>query len=218
MDLSHYHKLQYISQGDTVAIQARNINAALDAGCKWIQVRFKNADQAQVLALIDVVKPLCISYAAILIINDYPELAKITDVDGVHLGLDDLGIKQAREILGKHKIIGGTANTIHDVKQRVFEGCNYIGLGPLRFTPTKVKLSPVLGFEGYKNIIDELKNIDAEIPLYAIGGLTLNDIPALMDIGIYGAAVSGVITAHPNKQQLIQAFNEALYEKVNYSR
>nr|WP_199158033.1 thiamine phosphate synthase [Pedobacter sp. ASV2] len=218
MDLGHYHKLQYISQGETIDAQISNITAALDAGCKWIQVRFKNASEAQILDLALTIKALCANSEAILIINDYPDVAKKIDADGVHLGLEDLDVKQAREILGPNKIIGGTANTFSHVQQRIAQGCNYIGLGPLRFTPTKVKLSPILGFEGYKTIVNELEKINANIPLYAIGGLTLDDISILTEIGIYGVAVSGIITQHTNKQQLIKEFNKALYENVNYSR
>lgn len=217
MYLGHYHKLQYISQGDTVATQIRNIKDALDAGSKWIQIRFKEVSQIQVLDLAQVIKPLCITYRAVLIINDDPVVAKMIDADGVHLGLEDINIELARKIIGPDKIIGGTANTLRHVKQRIAEECNYIGLGPLRFTPTKVKLSPVLGFEGYKTIVDQLEKINSTIPLYAIGGITLDDIPILMETGIYGAAVSGIITQQINKQQLIKEFNKALYENVNYS-
>ncbi|MCZ4243957.1 thiamine phosphate synthase [Pedobacter punctiformis] len=217
MDLG-YHKLQFISQGDTPAIQLKNIISALDAGCKWIQLRFKNAGSRQVLDLATLVKPLCSRYGAILIINDHVEVAKMVHADGVHLGLQDLDVKLARNILGPDKIIGGTANTLSDVQQRIFEGCNYIGLGPLRFTPTKVKLSPVLGFKGYETIARELKKNSFNVPLYAIGGVTQEDVLRLMEIGIYGIAVSGMITQHPNKQQLIKEFNTILYENVNNSR
>lgn len=100
--------------------------------------------------------------------------------------------------LGENKIIGGTANTISDVLQRINEPCDYIGLGPLRFTSTKQQLSPILGFEGYQNIIKNLKEKSIDIPkIFAIGGVVLEDIEILKEIGIYGAAVSGQITNQP---------------------
>ena len=121
------------------------------------------------------------------------------DSDGVHLGLNDESVSEARLILGDHKIIGGTANTLSDVLQRIGESCDYIGLGPLRFTATKEKLSPVLGFEGYQNIIESLQKESIAIPkIYAIGGVRLEDIKLLQRAGIYGAAVSGQITENPS--------------------
>ena len=78
------------------------------------------------------------------------------------------------------------------------ESCNYIGLGPLRFTSTKEQLSPILGFEGYETIIRELKSKSLELPkIFAIGGVVLEDIGFLRQIGVYGVAVSGQITNQP---------------------
>jgi thiamine-phosphate pyrophosphorylase len=127
-------------------------------------------------------------------------------------------IIKARQIVGNNKIIGGTANTLEDVLQRVDEGCSYVGLGPLRFTTTKEKLSPVLGFKGYEEIIKAIVQRHITIPIYAIGGIVLEDIQAFMKTGVYGVAVSGIITNYPEKKLLIQQFNTFLYESVNHSK
>lgn len=192
-------KLQYISQGNTGKEQELNIRNALDNGIQWVQVRWKNAPGNELMHLCEVSRELCSEYKATLIINDHIQLVKETDADGVHLGLNDDSIEKARLILGDHKIIGGTANTIADVLQRMNEPCDYIGLGPLRFTVTKEKLSPVLGFEGYQKIIENIKEKSLDIPkIFAIGNVTLEDILPLQQIGIYGAAVSGEITRQPS--------------------
>lgn len=191
-------KLQYISQGITIQDQEFNIRKALDNGIKWIQVRWKNAPENKFIKLCEISKKLCSDYQAICIINDHVQIAKDIDTDGVHLGLKDSSIEIARDILGKDKIIGGTANTISDVLQRMNESCNYIGLGPLRFTSTKEQLSPILGFEGYDKIIRQLKSKSLELPkIFAIGGVVLEDIGFLRQMGIYGVAVSGQITNQP---------------------
>ncbi len=213
-----FRKLQYISQGATASEQLNNIQQALDAGCNWIQLRFKNATTDDITALAKQVKKICTHYTATFIINDHPHIALAVDADGVHLGLSDLSVSEAKKIVGTDKIIGGTANTLEHVLQRVEEGCNYIGLGPLRFTTTKEKLSPVLGLQGYKNIIDELAARQIQIPVYAIGGIVLEDIEAIMQTGVYGVAVSGIITHHPDKKLLMQQLNTFLYETVNHSR
>jgi thiamine-phosphate pyrophosphorylase len=209
-----YNKLQYISQGENVEQQLYNIHQALDSGCDWIQMRFKNQKPKKTFALAEAVKFLCEEYLANFIVNDDVHLANEFAADGVHLGLSDMNITQARTVLGKTKIVGGTANTFEDIQNHIKNGCDYIGLGPFRFTTTKKKLSPILGIDGYQSIIEEMKNQNLEIPIYAIGGITLNDIEDLMQTGIHGIAVSGLITESPSKTELITQLNEKLYGNV----
>ncbi len=206
-----FSKLQYISQGNTVEEQLYNIHQALDNGCDWIQLRFKNGNSKELFTLAEAVKILCDEYLATLIINDKVDLALQINADGVHLGLNDMRIKDARTLLGHHKIIGGTANTIEDVLQRAAENCDYIGLGPFRFTATKENLSPILGLEGYQKTIAQMKIQNLEIPVYAIGGIQPEDIEPLMDVGLYGIAISGLITEKP---QLTTQLNEKLYVNI----
>ncbi|WP_312288318.1 thiamine phosphate synthase [Chryseobacterium gleum] len=191
-------KLQYISQGNTIQEQELHIRKALDNGIKWVQVRWKNAPENELINLCEISKQLCLEYQSVCIINDHVHLAKEIDADGVHVGLNDIAVEEARLILGENKIIGGTANTLSDVIQRINESCDYIGLGPLRFTTTKEKLSPVLGYEGYQKIIDGLREQSIDIPkIFAIGSVAFEDILPLQEIGIYGVAVSGLITKQP---------------------
>lgn len=200
-----FEKIQYISQGKSPEEQIANIAKALDAGCKWIQLRYKNKPVEEVLTLAKMVKKICKAYDAKLIINDHVQIAWQIDADGVHLGLDDISVKDARILLKENKIIGGTANTLEDVLQRVTEKCDYIGLGPFRFTTTKEKLSPILGLEGYQNILCELKNRNIEIPIYAIGGIEEKDFEKLEETGVYGVAVSGLVTNLDNPEILFKS-------------
>ncbi|WET04610.1 thiamine phosphate synthase [Flavobacterium sp. YJ01] len=209
-----YNKLQYISQGETIEEQLYNINQALDAGCNWVQMRFKNQTQKDVFTLAEAVKPLCEEYLANFIVNDDLHLAQQIAADGVHLGLTDTKIDEARAILGTTKIIGGTANTFEDIENHVKNGCDYIGLGPFRFTNTKEKLSPILGLAGYFDILEKIKKNKLQIPVYAIGGITLRDVAPLMETGIYGIALSGIITESEEKEKLIQQLNEKLYANI----
>ena len=209
-----YKRLQYISQGNTIDEQLHNIRQALEHGCNWIQMRYKKATSEDTFTLAEAVKILCTEYSATFIINDNVPLAQKIDADGVHLGLKDMKISNAREILGENKIIGGTANTLEDVQKQINQGADYIGLGPFRFTQTKDNLSPILGLEGYQNILKELKSQQIEIPIYAIGGIQLEDVESIIKTGIHGIAVSGLITASDSKSKLITALNEKLYEPV----
>jgi thiamine-phosphate pyrophosphorylase len=196
-------KIQYISQGDSPEQQLANISKALDAGCKWIQLRYKNKAIEEVQTLAKMVQKICRAYDATFIINDHVQVASEINADGVHLGLDDISVMEAR-ILLKNKIIGGTANSLKDVLQRVNEKCDYIGLGPFRFTTTKEKLSPILGIEGYQEILKEVKNRNIDIPIYAIGGIEIEDFEKLEKAGVYGVAVSGLITHHENPEILFK--------------
>lgn len=209
-----YHKLQYISQGKTIEEQLYNIHQALDAGCDWIQMRFKNQTAKDTFALAEAVKFLCEEYLANFIVNDNLYLAQQIAADGVHLGLTDMNIAEARAILGNTKIIGGTANTFEDIQNHIKNGCDYIGLGPFQFTETKEKLSPILGLSGYMEIIQKLKSSNLKIPIYAIGGIALEDVERLIETGIHGIAVSGMITKSDKKKKLIQKLNEKLYADI----
>jgi len=198
------NKIQYISQGNSITEQINNIRSAVDAGCNWVQLRYKNVIEPEVLHLAELVKKSLEAYNCTFIVNDYPYVAKAIDADGIHLGLNDMLVDQARTILGYDKIIGGTANTLDDVLQRYEEKCDYVGLGPFRFTKTKEKLSPILGLEGFTSIMQELQYRDIILPVYAIGGIQQDDISSILTTGVHGVAVSGLVTFHPDKKELFK--------------
>lgn len=209
-----YHKLQYISQGNTVEEQLSNIRKALDNGCEWIQLRFKNASTSELFDVAETAKILCDVFSAYLIINDNVPLAQQLDADGVHVGLTDMNVAAARTILGREKIIGATANTFENIQNHTENGCNYIGLGPFQFTATKEKLSPILGVEGYRIIIEKMKAKEIQIPIYAIGGIQLTNVESIMETGVHGIALSGLITQSENPSELITQLNEKLYVTI----
>lgn len=204
-------RLHYISQQPQNSTHLTAIKAALNAGCKWIQLRVKNQSGEDILQQALAASTLCNEHGAKLIINDHPEIALKAGAHGLHLGLQDMPVAQARAIVGKDMIIGGTANTFAHIKQRVAEGVDYIGLGPYRFTKTKQQLSPILGIAGYADIMQQVNAAGIQIPIIAIGGIEPDDIPAIINAGLYGVAVSGAITyaAHPVQtvKQMYQQLN-----------
>lgn len=212
-----FSKLQYISQGETGTDQIANIRDTLDAGCKWVQLRFKSAGESELAATAEQVKKLCDSYKATFIINDHVQLAQTIDASGVHLGLSDMPVTEARQMLGTDKIIGGTANTLEDVLSRVEEKCDYIGLGPFRFTHTKKNLSPILSLAGFEKIMTAIDLKSIHTPVYAIGGILSEDVESIMRTGVYGVAVAGEITTSDNKEAILQKFKALLSGKINHS-
>ena len=179
-----------------------SVRIALEGGCRWIQLRMKDAADEHLYSVALRTQKLCQEYGATFIIDDRVELAKQIHADGVHLGKLDMPIREARKILGSGFIIGGTANTFEDVLAHYEAGADYIGCGPFRYTTTKSNLSPILGLEGYRQIISRMKEAHINIPLVAIGGITKEDIPSLLETGITGIALSGSILRadHPIKE------------------
>lgn len=188
-----FSPLQYISRGRTAADQFSHICTALDEGCRWIQLRFKNAPTADITGLAAKVRTRCAAYGATLIINDHPLIARIAEADGVHLDLNGMTAPEALEIMGPGKIIGGTAHTLDDILKRADEGCHYIALGPLRFMAAKEDPRPVLGIQGYHDILSCLVRRNVSIPIYAMGGILQEDVAGLMKAGVAGVAVSSLI-------------------------
>jgi thiamine-phosphate pyrophosphorylase len=160
------------------------------AGARWIQLRMKNAAPDAWLATAREVVAICHAHGALCIVNDNVDIALAAGADGVHLGKPDPDWRQARSRLGPLCLIGGTVNNVDDADRALAAGClDYVGVGPLRFTTTKQKLAPLLGFDGVIACIVRLENL----PAWVIGGVEATDLPALRAVGAAGAAVSGAL-------------------------
>ena len=186
-----------------------SVKLALEGGCKWIQLRMKDAAVDEIRPVAVKVQEMCHDYGATFIIDDHVNLVKELGADGVHLGKNDMPIDKARLILGKDFIIGGTANTFDEVRKHYANGANYIGCGPFRFTTTKKGLAPVLGLEGYSNIIRKMRQAGINLPVVAIGGITLEDIPQIMLTGVSGIALSGTVLRSENPVEEVRRVIEA---------
>lgn len=182
---------------------------ALRGGCKWIQLRMKDASDEEVRPVAEALLEECRRHGAVMIIDDRVALAKEIGADGVHLGHDDVSIAEARAMLGGKYIIGGTANTLEDV-MRIYEGGgDYVGCGPYRFTTTKKKLSPVLGTGGYRRILGGMKAYGIELPVVAIGGIELDDVAILKNTGVAGIAISGAVIRSVSPEETMRNFINA---------
>lgn len=185
--------IQFISHYTDQYSYLDSIRLALEGGCRWVQLRMKDASIHDFLRIGKEVRRLCDSYQATFILDDHVELVRELGADGVHLGKKDMPVAEARKTLGNDCIIGGTANTFDDVKMHYEASANYIGCGPFRFTTTKQGLAPVLGLEGYRSIIAQMSAEGIDLPMVAIGGITAEDIPAIMQTGVSGIALSGAV-------------------------
>lgn len=187
-------KLQFITDNSEKYSHSEMAELACKGGLDWVQFRMKDVSEDVFMREALKVKAVCEKYSATFIINDRVEIAKEIDADGVHIGKNDIAPAEARRTLGNSKIIGGTANTFVDIKERYVGIVDYVGVGPFRFTTTKKNLSPVLGLDGYKEIFNSCKENNINLPIIAIGGLTESDFQPIMNSGVYGLAISSLIT------------------------
>ena len=190
--------IQFITHETDNVSYVEGARMALEGGCRWIQLRMKDASDDEVRKAAAVIQPMCKEHDAIFLLDDRVELAKELKADGVHLGKNDMPVDEARRVLGEDYIIGGTANTFDDIERLARQGADYIGCGPFRFTTTKKNLAPVLGIEGYREIIKKMEEAGIDLPVVAIGGITADDIDDILATGVRGIAVSGTVLRAEN--------------------
>ena len=211
---SEHTNLQFITHYTEKYSYIDSARIALEGSCRWIQLRMKDADASTLEETALIVQKMCKDYGATFIIDDHVLLTKKIKADGVHLGKNDMPIAEARRLLGDSFIIGGTVNSLDDVRATLQSATpDYFGCGPFRFTSTKKNLAPILGHEGYRNIIREMKESGIRIPLVAIGGIRKEDIPELMADGVHGIALSSSILRAENPVEEIKGIIETLNPK-----
>ncbi len=194
-------QIQFITNPCSHFTLREEVEMALRGGCMWVQLRMKDAtDEEAEKAALDI-QALCKEYHATFIIDDRVELVKKIQADGVHLGKNDMPVSEARKILGEAFIIGGTANTIDDIRNLARQKVDYIGCGPFRYTTTKKNISPLIGLDGYRRLMKQMHDEYIEVPVVAIGGITYDDIADIMQTGVDGIAISGAVINAENPEE-----------------
>jgi thiamine-phosphate pyrophosphorylase len=182
-------KLQFITTNAATAEQA------CMGGVDWIQLRLKDISYEDYKKVALEVQAVCKRYNATFIVNDNIKLALDINADGVHVGKED-SLPQADidAMLARGGIIGVTTNDINDFQHLQGKPVSYVGLGPYRYTDTKKKLSPILGIEGYQQLLAAIKERGmTPPPIVGIGGITGHNVQELLSTGLHGIAVSGAI-------------------------
>lgn len=205
--------LQFITHPSDRYSIAEEAQMVIEGGCRWIQLRMKDATDDDVRAVAEELIPLCRETDTFLIIDDRVELVNELRVSGVHLGRGDMDPRVARELLGPHAVIGVTANTADDILALRGVDVDYVGLGPVNPTTTKKRLAPVLGIAGVAAVMQTVRQAGMAIPVVAIGGVTTEQVSELMAAGVNGVAVSGAII---NSDEPV-AYTARLVETLNNS-
>jgi thiamine-phosphate pyrophosphorylase len=168
------------------------VEKACIGGVRLVQLRMKKTSSDEYLDMSIRIRAITKKYGSTLIINDNPNIARLCGADGVHLGRSDMSPPEARRLLNPGMILGGTADSFERIAE-IYPYVDYIGLGPYRFTTTKEKLSPILGIAGYQRILACMRKAKMDKPVFAIGGIVLNDIPDLLNTSVHGIALSSSI-------------------------
>ena len=205
-----WSSLYFLTMDDGPLDHLRQIEAACKAGIRWIQLRMKQAGTDRFLETARAAKKICDDADCSLIINDRVEIAARVNAHGVHLGKSDMPPGEARQLLGNGFIIGATANTAQDIREHYQAGADYVGLGPYRFTTTKKNLSPILGMDGYRRIMEELRKESVDIPVIAIGGIGTADYAALLQAGVQGIAFSGLLLRAGDRAATVRLLEETI--------
>jgi len=165
------------------------IEEAIKGGVKIVQLREKNISTKDFYEKALKVKEICKNYGVLFIINDRLDITQAVGADGVHLGQSDMPIEEARKILKDKFLIGATARNIEEAKRAELLGADYIGSGAIFGTSTKDNAKK-LEMEELKKIVASVK-----IPVFAIGGININNVGSLKNIGLQGiCSVSGILS------------------------
>ena len=171
------------------------IEEAIKGGTTIVQLREKTASTKEFYELALKVKEITSRYGVPLLINDRIDIALAVDSDGVHIGQDDMPADIAREIIGDEKILGVSASTVEEAKKAEIDSADYIGSGAVFPTNTKDDADAV-SFDELKEIVDSI-----DIPVVAIGGITLENAGSLKESGINGfSVVSAIMNAEDPKE------------------
>ncbi|HIK06716.1 MAG TPA: thiamine phosphate synthase [Trichormus sp. M33_DOE_039] len=159
------------------------VEAALKGGLTLVQYRDKDTDDTVRLEQAIKLRELCHRYGALFMMNDRVDLALAVDADGVHLGQQDMPIAIARQLLGPQRLIGRSTTNAEEMQQAIAEGADYIGVGPVYETPTKIG-KPAAGLEYVRYAAQ-----NSTVPWFAIGGIDPNNINDVIDSGAERVAV-----------------------------
>ena len=169
--------------------------AALRGGADVIQLRHKSLARGQLLALAREVREITRRSGALFIVNDYVDIALLSEADGVHLGPDDLSIAGAGRVAGDRLLIGASASSPDAARAAIDDGADYLGSGPAFATPIKTE-KKVIGPEG----VAAIAAVAGAVPVFAIGGIDESNLPRLIALGLRRACVIRAVADAPDAE------------------
>lgn len=178
----------------------------IDAGVDVVQLRDKQLDDRTLVARGRLLEKLTRDVTTRFIMNDRPDLAVLCNADGVHVGQEELSVKDARAILGPGKLIGVSTHSIEQARAAVLDGADYLGVGPTFPSQTK-QFDDFPGLEFVHAMAAEI-----QLPWFAIGGITGENIADVVNAGAQRVAIGNAVSASHDVRSAIQAIRSALLE------
>lgn len=203
-------KLHFITHDIPQHSHIEQVQIACGAGAKWVQYRCLTKNDEELLEDINAIAEICDDWGATLIVTDHIHLNGKADIQGFHIEDMDADFVKLREQLGEAITIGGSSNTLEGLIRLAEEGVDYAGFGPFYTTTTKPNNAPLLGIEGYHTAMKLLKEKSIDLPVLAVGGITLSDVDPLMNTGIFGIAVSASINQADDMREAYLDFYDQL--------
>lgn len=185
------------------------LRIALNAGADIIQLREKNLSDCEIVELGLKVREWTRETGAFFIMNDRPDLAVLVDADGVHVGQEELSVRQARRIVGPNRLIGVSTHTIEEARKAVEDGADYLGVGPVFPSQTKT-FTELAGLEFVRQVADEI-----QLPWYAIGGIMPENLQQVQSAGATRIAVSSAVFSTDSPGDVVLKLREALALNVS---
>lgn len=164
--------------------------AALEGGATAIQLRDKAASTRELLELAGLIRRLAREAGVPFFVNDRVDVALVSEADGVHVGRDDLPVEAARRLVGPRMLVGASASSLEEALEGQNAGADYIGLGPVFATPSKNDAGPPIGCEAVRAI-----RAVVEVPIIAIGGVSLDNAARVIEAGADGVAVISAVSS-----------------------
>ncbi len=187
------------------------VREAVEGGADVVQLREKDGSDRTLLELAREVRRITRDHGALFIVNDRPDLARLVEADGVHLGQDDLALRDARRIVGPDALVGVSTHDLAQLRQAILDGASYVGIGPTFPSTTKTFAE----FAG----LDFVRAASAEtsLPAFALGGIDLQNVQKVLDAGATRIAVSAAICGVPDPRQAARQFADLLRGPTSYS-
>ena len=181
---------------------------AVAGGADAIQFRQKEGATRRMIRDAEQLQALCKKAGVTFIVNDRLDVALASHPDGVHLGRDDFPIPLARRLLGEGAIIGGSASSLEEARQGLLDGADYIGFGPVYPTTSKDDAGPASGLSLLKQVVEAIP-----LPVIAIGGITPDNAPAVLQTGVHGIAVISAVCCQKDPREAAECFRRILEAK-----
>ena len=179
---------------------------AIRGGADTMQFRQKSGSTREMIECATQMRQLCADHEVVFIVNDRVDVAIASRADGVHLGQDDFPIPLARKLLGEGRIIGGSAATMEEARKCLSDGADYVGFGPVYPTRSKDDAGPVSGISILKEVVEAIS-----LPIIAIGGVSAENVPEVMQAGAHGIAVISAVCCQEDPEEATRALYQALY-------